>query len=75
VTLQSIYDDAEVLAANPFFSKLKPVFQAAQPRPVTPKYPDVTLAIQQSVHDALLKSSSPSDAMNSLATKLQTIVA
>ncbi len=75
VTLQSIYDDAEVLKANPFFAKLKPVFQTAQPRPVTPKYPDVTLAIQQSVHDALLKSTSPTDAMNSLASKLQGIVA
>lgn len=75
VTLQSIYDDAQVLAANPFFAKLKPVFQTAQPRPVTPKYPDVTLAIQQSVHDALLKSSTPTDAMTSLASKLQGIVA
>ncbi len=74
VTLQSIYDDADVLAKNPFFAKLKPVFQSAEPRPVTPKYPDVSLAIQQSVHDALLKSASPSDAMNQLATKLQSIV-
>ncbi len=74
VTLKSIYDDADVLAKNPFFAKLKPVFQSAQPRPVTPKYPDVSLAIQQSVHDALLKSASPSDAMNALATKLKSIV-
>lgn len=74
VTLQSIYDDADVLKANPFFSKLKPVFQTAQPRPVTPKYPDVSLAIQQHVHDALTKAANPSDAMNALATQLQGIV-
>ena len=75
VTLQSIYDDAQVLAANPFFAKLKPVFQTAQPRPVTPKYPDVSLAIQQNVHNALVKSASPTDAMNALASQLQSIVA
>ena len=75
VTLQSIYDDAQVLQANPFFAKLKPVFQTAQPRPVTPKYPDVTLAIQQQVHNALLKQSTPADAMSALATQLQGIVA
>jgi ABC-type glycerol-3-phosphate transport system substrate-binding protein len=74
VTLQSIYDDADVLKANPFFAKLKPVFQTAQPRPVTPKYPDVTLAIQQQVHNALLKQAAPADAMSALATQLQGIV-
>lgn len=75
VTLQSIYDDAQVLQANPFFAKLKPVFQTAQPRPVTPKYPDVTVAIQQQVHNALLKQAAPADAMSALATQLQGIVA
>jgi len=74
VTLESIYDDADVLKANPFFTKLKPVFQSAQPRPVTPKYPDVTLAIQQQVHGALLKQAAPADAMSALATQLQSIV-
>lgn len=74
VTLESIYDDADVLKANPFFTKLKPVFQTAQPRPVTPKYPDVTLAIQQQVHGALLKQATPADAMSALATQLQSIV-
>ena len=73
-TYLPVYDDPDVLAKNPFFKDLKPVFQTALPRPVSPKYPDVTLAIQQYVHQALLKQMSPTDAMNALASKLQGIV-
>ena len=63
-TLKSIYTDADVLKANPFFAKLEPVFETAQPRPVTPFYPDVTLAIQVRVHNALTGQSSPSVALS-----------
>jgi len=73
-TLLSIYDDADVLKANPFFAKLKPVFQSAQPRPVTPFYPDVSNAIQVRVHNALTGQSTPSAALAALTTDLQAIV-
>jgi multiple sugar transport system substrate-binding protein len=72
--LLGIYDDADVLKANPFFAKLKPVFASAQPRPVTPFYPDVTLAIQARVHSALVGSTTPSDALSALQSDLQAIV-
>ena len=73
-TLKSIYTDSDVLAKNPFFSKMQPVFATAQPRPVTPFYPDVSNAIQQRVHNALTKQASPADALTALATDLQAIV-
>jgi multiple sugar transport system substrate-binding protein len=73
-TLLSIYDDADVLKANPFFAKLKPVFQTAQPRPVTPYYPDVSNAIQVRVHSALTGQSTPSAALAGLQSDLQAIV-
>ena len=73
--LQSVYDDPEVLSKQPLFTKLKPILQNALPRPVSAQYPDVTNAIQQYVHQALLKQMSPSDALNALATKLQSLVA
>jgi len=73
-TLLSIYDDADVLKANPFFAKLKPVFQTAQPRPVTPFYPDVSNAIQVRVHNALTGQATPSAALAALTTDLQAIV-
>ena len=74
VTLKSIYTDSDVLAKNPFFSKMQPVFQTALPRPVSPVYPDITIAIQQRVHAALTKQTSPAAALSALQSDLQTIV-
>ena len=74
VTLKSIYTDPEVLAKNPFFAKLAPVFLTAQPRPVSPFYPDVSNAIQLRIHNALTKQASPADTLTALAADLQTIV-
>ena len=75
VTLLNIYDDPDVLLKNPFFGNLKPVFQTALPRPVTPKYPDVATAIQLRVHQALTKQSSVSAALTALESDLKSIVA
>jgi len=73
-TLKSIYTDPDVLAKNPFFSKMQPVFQTALPRPVSPVYPDITIAIQQRVHAALTKQTSPTAALSGLQSDLQAIV-
>src|SRR5207248_8144088 len=73
-TLKSIYTDADVLKANPFFTKLKPVFDTAQPRPVTPFYSDVSNAIQVRIHNALTGQSSPQAALTALTSDLQAIV-
>jgi multiple sugar transport system substrate-binding protein len=73
-TLKSIYQDADVLKANPFFAKLAPVFETAQPRPVTPFYPDVSNAIQVRIHNALTGQATPAAALASLESDLQAIV-
>ncbi|MDQ2885747.1 MAG: ABC transporter substrate-binding protein [Chloroflexota bacterium] len=73
-TLKSIYTDKDVLAANPFFGKMGPVFQNALPRPVSPFYPDITNAIQARVHSALVKQSTPAAALSGLQSDLQAIV-
>ncbi len=70
----SVYDDPEVLQAQPFFAKVKPVFATAVPRPGTPKYPDVTLAIQKHIHDAITGQSKPADALKALADDLTSII-
>ncbi len=74
VTLQSVYDDPEVLQKNPLFKDLKPILQNALPRPVSPQYPRLTLAIQQRIHSALTKQVSPTDALTGLNSDLQGIV-
>jgi len=74
MTLKSIYSDPDVLKANPFFGKVQPIVQNALPRPVSPFYPDITQAIQQRIHDALIKKTTPAQALSLLASDLQTIV-
>jgi multiple sugar transport system substrate-binding protein len=73
-TLKSIYTDPDVLTAVPFFGKMQPVLQNAKPRPVSPFYPDITEAIQRHVHDALIKKTSPKQALSQLQSALQIIV-
>src|SRR5215472_6749661 len=72
--LKSVYQDADVLKANPFFAKLAPVFETALPRPVSPFYPDISNAIQLRIHNALTKQSSPAAALSALQSDLQAIV-
>jgi multiple sugar transport system substrate-binding protein len=73
-TLKSIYTDPDVLTAVPFFGKMQAVLQNAKPRPVSPFYPDITEAIQMHVHNALIKQTSPQQALRQLQADLQTIV-
>ncbi|GCE18322.1 ABC transporter substrate-binding protein [Dictyobacter kobayashii] len=74
VTRLSTYDDADVLKKNPLFGKLKPILQAALPRPVSPKYTDVSDAIQRHVYQALKKQVNPAEALKGLEADLKQIV-
>ena len=73
-TLKSIYTDSDVLKAQPIFAKMPPIVQSGLPRPVSPFYPDITLAIQARVHSALTGQTSPSAALTALQSDLQAIV-
>lgn len=74
VTLQSVYDDPDVLAKVPLFGKLKPILQNALPRPVSPKYVDVSDAIQRNIYKALKKDATPAEALKQLESDLQKVV-
>jgi ABC-type glycerol-3-phosphate transport system substrate-binding protein len=74
VTLKSMYEDNDVLARVPLFKQLQPIIQTALPRPVTPRYPDVSAAIQLSIYQALTKQVSPANALAALAGRLRTLV-
>jgi multiple sugar transport system substrate-binding protein len=73
-TLQSVYTDSDVLAKQPLFGKLGPILKNALPRPVSPKYSDVSDAIQRNVFQALTKKVSVSEALSNLAQNLQSVV-
>jgi multiple sugar transport system substrate-binding protein len=72
--LKSVYDDADVKAKQPLFTKLQPILQNSLPRPVSPVYPDLSNIIQTHVHQALTKQVSPQDALSALQSELQTLV-
>jgi multiple sugar transport system substrate-binding protein len=71
MTLQSIYEDQEVLSKVPFYKQLKPILQAAVPRPVAPNYIDISTAILFHVRQALTRQVSVQDAVEGLASDLR----
>ena len=72
--LKSVYDDADVKAKQPLFTKLAPILQNSLPRPVSPVYPDLSNIIQTHIHQALTKTVSPADALSALQSQLQALV-
>jgi multiple sugar transport system substrate-binding protein len=72
--LQSVYNDADVQAKQPLFTKLAPILQNSLPRPVSPVYPDLSNIIQNHVHQALTKVVSPAAALSALQSELQALV-
>jgi multiple sugar transport system substrate-binding protein len=49
-TNESVYDDPKVQKAFPFADELRLSIDEAGPRPVTPAYSDIALAIQKTFH-------------------------
>jgi trehalose/maltose transport system substrate-binding protein len=75
-TLVSLYQDKDVLAANPMFTSLADVFKNAAPRPSTAtksKYNRVSNEFWSAVHVVLSKKSSAKDSLADLKTKLEQI--
>ena len=73
-TLSSLYADPEVVKAYPFFPTLLTSIQGAKPRPKVVAYGDVTLAIQDSAYAALQGTTPPDAALQTMQTKLETLI-
>jgi trehalose/maltose transport system substrate-binding protein len=77
-TIQSLYEDEDVLAASPFFGKLFDVFINATPRPSTitgTKYNEVSVAYFTAVHSVLTGEQDAETAMTLLELDLQDLLA
>ncbi|MBL8590612.1 MAG: ABC transporter substrate-binding protein [Methylobacteriaceae bacterium] len=57
----AVYEDKDVLAANPWFAQALPVVQAARSRPVTPRYTEVSEIIRTNMN-AFLAGTKAADA-------------
>jgi multiple sugar transport system substrate-binding protein len=60
-----LYDDADILKANPAMQKLKQVFHNAVPRPVIPYYSNVSQILQKHISAAIAGHRSPEDSLKS----------
>jgi multiple sugar transport system substrate-binding protein len=65
-TLTETYDDPAVKKAMPFAAELRDAIGQAQPRPVSPVYPQISEAIFNNVYDALQGKASPDEAASKM---------
>jgi trehalose/maltose transport system substrate-binding protein len=75
-TIMSLYQDAEIVKANPFMGALLPVFTGAVARPATAtalKYPEVSRAFWDATHEVLSKKASGADSVKRLEGKLKQV--
>lgn len=72
-TRASVLADPKIEQEQPFMQQLKDVFVGAIPRPVTPKYPQVTLVLQSQISRALTTGEVKAE-LAAAKAKIQTIV-
>jgi multiple sugar transport system substrate-binding protein len=70
-TLTEVYDDPAVKKAMPFAEELRTAIEQAQPRPVSPVYPQISEAIYNNVFAALQGNMSPDEAASKMNEEIQ----
>jgi multiple sugar transport system substrate-binding protein len=68
-TTESVYNTPQVQKAYPFADLLRESIEAAAPRPVTPAYSDISLAIQKTFHPP--ESVDPGDIVQKLRDRME----
>ncbi|MCX6089965.1 MAG: ABC transporter substrate-binding protein [Candidatus Atribacteria bacterium] len=75
-TRPKVYEDTEIAKTNPFLVSLKDVFVGTTPRPITPVYPEVSLALQSSFSKICsTKDIDVNAELDTLAKQIEDIVA
>ncbi|MCW7943193.1 ABC transporter substrate-binding protein [Streptomyces hygroscopicus] len=69
----ALYDDPGLIRQFPYLPTLRASVLAAAPRPKSPRYDQVSLAVQAVVHDALTGHETPESAVRRLARELAAI--
>lgn len=74
-TRRALFEDAEILKANPHYPDLLKVLLAARPRPVHAQYSRISQALQRHLSAALVKKETPEEAIRLAAEEIRGIVA
>ena len=72
-TQLSLYEDAEVIKANPYLEEYTKAFEDASVRPSHPQYSKMSDIAQSYIHQALSGDLSPKEALDQLAKELEDI--
>ncbi len=72
-TRPAVYDEAELAKEQPFMQTLQGVFTGATPRPVTPKYAQVSLALQSGLSRGLVSGDIKKE-LSATASKIDAIL-
>jgi multiple sugar transport system substrate-binding protein len=70
-TVTATYDDPAVKKAMPFAAELRTAIEQAQPRPVSPVYPQISEAIFNNVYAALQGDMTPDEAASKMNEGIQ----
>jgi multiple sugar transport system substrate-binding protein len=73
-TRRSLYEDEELMAAQPFIVSLRDVFEHAKPRPVTPFYMMMSQILQPEFSAVLSRIKEPKDALGSAKGQIEHIL-
>ena len=69
-----LYKDGDVTKAVPWFASALPVVQSARPRPVTPRYNEVSNTIRTSVNAVLAGTQTPDQAAAMMQARLRRVL-
>jgi multiple sugar transport system substrate-binding protein len=69
-----VYEDAEVLQANPWFAQARPVVLTARARPVTPRYPEVSETIRTQMNAFLAGTRTADQVLAEMTTRLTPVL-
>ncbi len=72
--IADLYDDPEVLQANPWFKDAKAVVESARARPTSPRYPEISETIRTSVNAVLAGVKTSADAIAEMEARLGRIL-
>jgi multiple sugar transport system substrate-binding protein len=65
-----VYEDSEVLKANPWFKDALPVVKTARSRPVSPRYPEVSDIVRSNVNAFLAGTKTAEQALGDMNGRL-----
>jgi multiple sugar transport system substrate-binding protein len=70
---RSLYDDAELAAAQPFVASLRAILELARPRPVSPYYVALSQTLQSEFSAVLTGRRTPAAALAAIAREAQVV--